>query len=480
MLGAKMGDAVIQHHRNSGVPLEIIGPGALSAMAVACQNLLDVRRPNCSPSPTSLYMMVVAETGKGKDFGAAPFFSPILKYQARAEKEYKSEIEEFRKENRVWNLREMKVLKSLASVGLGCDDSDLLNELRQIDESRPMLPKAPKVITSDTTSGAIVESLCTRWPATCSFTMEGGSFLNGMQGRSLPFFNDAWGGQSLSRDRVGKKNISIENPRLSLVISIQYAPLNRFLKRLGADGHEIGFLQRILLSCVDPFIPNVYITGEKKETNLIEICSERCEELLMESEVAGYGDCERKVLEFSAGASLMYVDILNYFRSQSNLGQRYQSIAGYAVKAPENIARIAAILHKVDNLLGTISEHTLQRAYIIGHWHVEQFFAMYSDTAIESKDMRDSNRLMDVLQYARCMGNAVIPKTDLDFWCPPDLQGRKLKAALHGLIGNGLAGITKSKHGTFVYLTHPGQLIYSGATWPESQHAAHPPASAAR
>lgn len=460
LLGETMGPAVMQHHRNSGVLLEIIGPGALGAMAIACQDLFDVQRPNCSPSPTSLYVMFVAETGKGKDFGTAPFFAPILNYQAEADRTHRAEAENFRQENRIWKLREARVVKSLAKLSLESDDSVLRSELREIDENRPVMPKCPKVITSDTTTGAITESLCIRWRATSSYNMEGGNFLNGLQGRNLGFWNDAWGGQRISRERVGEEPIFVDKPRVSFVMSIQYAPLSRFFKRVGSEGHQSGFTQRILLSCVEPYSPSVEITGEQKDTSLIDACTARCKELLIEAEGAGYKDDERTVVQFSAGASGMFLDILNGYRRDSNPGQRYQSMAGYAMKAPENIARIAAILHVVDKLPGAISENTLHRAHMIGHWHVEQFFAMYSDPASENKAMYDSVRLSEVLRYAQRSGHAMVAKSDLNFWCPPDLQGKKLKAALHGLIVHGQADLRKSKYGTFVCLTQPKQLGY--------------------
>lgn len=462
MLGATMGPAVLQHHRNSGVPLEIIGPGALGAMAIACQDLYNVQRPYCAPSPTSLYVMTVAETGKGKDFGTAPFFAPIMKFQAEADKTYKAAIRQFRQEDRICNLRQARVEKVIAALGLESDDSALRAELEEIDESRPLMPRCPKIIAKDTTVPAITESLCLRWRAISSYTMEGGSFLNGLQGRSQEFWNDAWGGQSISRDRVGEETMSVDQPRVSFFMSIQYGPLGKYFKRVGSDGHDSGFRQRILFSCVEPYLLSVEVTGEKKDTELIDSCTSRCEQLLVMAVEAGYNDNDRTVVKFDAAASMRFIDILNGFRRQADPGQRYQSIAGYAVKAPENIARIAAILHVVDNLPGDISEHTLYRAYVIGHWHVEQFFAMYSDTADESKKMQDSMRLIEVLQHAQRVGHGMVAKTDLEFWCPPDLQGKKLRAALHGLIVHGQAGLHKPKQGgTSVYLTQPNYVGYS-------------------
>jgi hypothetical protein len=224
-LGPVLGAAVSQHESNSKLPAELIAPMALGLVAAAVQDLFNVQRPNLAPSPISLFVLVRATTGDGKDAAAAPFVRPIFEFQAKADDEYKALQAAYDIELQAWKVRQRVLLAQMEQRVRDDEPLDELEgELKKLADQRPEIARAPLVIYDDTTRSSMKLSLCVRWRSAVLLSMEGSDLLNGPLGAQYPFFNAGWGGQPIFYDRVVQGRRAVHDPRLGLVLSIQPEP----------------------------------------------------------------------------------------------------------------------------------------------------------------------------------------------------------------------------------------------------------------
>ncbi|MDA3876378.1 MAG: DUF3987 domain-containing protein, partial [Halothiobacillus sp.] len=75
-------DAVIEVQKNSQAPSALVVASALSAISLACQGAVNVLRPGDLLSPTSLYLLTIAESGERKTSVDAYFTKPIRDFEA--------------------------------------------------------------------------------------------------------------------------------------------------------------------------------------------------------------------------------------------------------------------------------------------------------------------------------------------------------------------------------------------------------------
>lgn len=73
--------AVIEAQRNTRAPMGLVASSAISAVAVACQNSIDVVRPNGLESPCSLFMLAIAESGERKSTVDSIFTRAINEFE---------------------------------------------------------------------------------------------------------------------------------------------------------------------------------------------------------------------------------------------------------------------------------------------------------------------------------------------------------------------------------------------------------------
>ena len=453
-LGRVLGAGVLQHHGNSRLPIELIAPIALGLAAAAAQDLCDVARPNLAPSPISLFVAVVASTGEGKDAAAAPWLRPFLEFQSVADGEHQERIRAFEVELQAWTVAEKVILEKLEELVRENRDLDTAKGLLLAHRSaRPEPPRSPLVIYDDTTVSAIKNALCERWRSGTFFNMDAGDFFNGRLGVAYPFFNTGWGGQPIFSDRVVEGRRSVHDPRVGMIVAIQPEPFRKFLKRRGVEAHDSGFTARCMLA-VPPSTKGQRLLGSwQVNTDAIDASAFRIRELLdacKANTMAGRG---REVLRFAPSAAVMFVDIYNRLQMLMAPGQPYAQITGQAAKAAENVARVAAVLHIFDGLEGDINEDTLSRAAVIVEWFVNQFLLAFSDEGARPTVEQDGISVEQALWHARNCGNSSVLRSELKYWCPPEVYGTRFDRALRLLVSTNRVRLVPHKGKVYVVLS---------------------------
>lgn len=452
-LGRRPARAIQQHHVNTGVAIELIAPIALALAGVPVADLYDVVRPNCSPSPTVINVCVVAATGEAKDTGAAPFIAPIRNFQAAQDDEIKAVGAAYQAELRVWKIKERRILRAIdTQLGKGAPIGDLQFDLAVHMSAKPRAPEAQDIIFSDITRAALTQTLCHSPRSLAGYTMEAGRFFNGPLISDMPFWNDVWSGTPILSETVTHGRVAAHDPRVSMILGIQREPYARFLRRCGAEAHDSGFTARFLMSFPPSTVGFRLLSGGVAHTEHIEDFSDRITALLETAALRRTEGRAREAIEFTPGAARYFVHIYNNLQVLMRPGNPYRDITGQAAKAAENVARLAVILHAIDDLVGRLDEETLYRAASIVEWHVNQFMRMVMAASPAARVHEDAEMVLQGLLHAHRLGQATIARKDLRFWMPGEVTAVRITKAVHVLVASGRMGIFQARGREFVML----------------------------
>ena len=438
-LGGLLGQAVREHHANSQAPLEVIAPSAVISVAAVIQHFADVKIPNWKICPAAIFGCFIGTSTDGKDAGANIFMRPQREFQNAAQARRKNNEMNWKLKQKVWQQR---VTRAVAAVALEVPESEeaikLEGELCQLYSQRPTCPKSFELILDDVTVPAIKVSLCEKWPVGLVYSMEGSTFFNNGLGRNIGFFNSVYQGDAISRKRVGEPDLVAPSPRLSVLIGIQMEPMAKYLRTMGAEALESGFVPRFLFSCVPPTLRSAEIKPYPGSNSAMQMYSEKVTSLCLKAELYVSEGRPRDVVGFDPEASDYFIEMLNWYRRESDLGGPYACIRAHARRAPENIARIALVLHITDDLPGDMSVDTIRRAQAIGHWHVLHFLRLFSQTPSEAFAEANALHLLGIIQRRLGHGRWSIGEKDLMYEVPHGWKPHHLKVALRFLVAREL------------------------------------------
>ncbi len=421
--------------------------------AAAIHDLYDVQRPNLAPSPISLFIALIAATGEGKDAAAAPWLRPFLEFQAEADEEYERKCPTFEVNLQAWRVVERVLLGEMEQlVRSGDDIEEVKRRLAAHLTGRPESPLSPLILYDDATVAAIKNSLCERWRAGVLFSMEASDMFNGRLGAAFPFWNASWGGSPIFSDRVAEGRRSVHDARFGMVVSIQPQPFQRFLQRRGIEAHDSGFTARYLISVPPSTKGFRLIDAWRVPTDAIDAYAVRVRELLDEAKQSTMAGNTRTVLALTPVAANLFVSYYNKLQMLMAPGQPYSEISGQAAKAAENLARVAAVLHVIDRLEGNINEDTLVRAATIVEWFVNQFLDLFCAGDVKPSVEQDATAIENALWRARSCGHASVQRSELKYWCPPEVHGTRFDRALHYLVSNRRALFVPHKGKVYVVL----------------------------
>lgn len=403
VLPPKLRDLVRELHINTKISVELIAPVALSMASLACQNSIDVQRPNCAPTSCSIYVLVFAASGDGKSTITNLLAAAFHEFELSQANKNIERMPSFEADQLAWDI-ERNVL--LATIKKQKKNEESVDEtklrLAHLLAAKPTQPKSLKLIYDDATPEAVVHGICEVWPSVAIISDEGGGFLNGRASQDFPTWNKIWDGRGISVDRRGTESISQAAPRCSILIAIQEAPFRRFYDRRGEEAMNSGFLPRFLVArpaSVQKLIDNVQVSWP-----FLEQYKERVIELLSEHAGNGDGERQRRVLKFAPDAQKNWVNTYNEIEMNSAPGEYLADVKGYAAKIADNIARVSAIFYHFEGCEGEISANALESAISVCQWHMRQFKEVFAEQVplpIEQSDaLKIEKWLIEFVWYA--------------------------------------------------------------------------------
>lgn len=442
-LGKVLGGAAHQVQRISGVDPNMVGTYALGCGAGLVQGLVDVKRPNMRSSPISQVVLNIASSGEGKDAAIDAFRRPFVEFQSRADSEAQASCAEIQADLLEWQARRKILLSLLDEAVKGNEPTQSIK--RQLAAHAQLEPEpysAPRILYGDATPQALKEGLCS-FPSAVMISTEAGSFFNGHMGADFTFVNSTWGGDPIVVDRARRGRLSIMGARFSAILAVQPRPFIRWLKRRGVEANDSGFTARFLVCCPMSTQGHRFITMDKHPTNMIDAYTKRALQLLEETVQAIQAGKQKRVVSLSAAAEKSFIDQYNHLMGLMAWGQPYFDIPGFASKAAENAARIAAMIHLIDEREGDANMETLDAAFRIIHGFAEQFRMVFVQADMRPTEEHDAQVLQDALVRAHCAGEPRVPRSHLGWWCP-ELPGPRLKQAAQLLLAQRRVSLVKS------------------------------------
>lgn len=373
-------------------PVALVGTSALSALSVAVQGLVNIERAPGLDGPTSLYTLVIAESGERKTATDRHFWLGIDEYELESKSNARDETATYETacENRDRRLSvcDKHVRSLLQRRGSNSEDIQALeDEILELKQQVILPPLVPKIQLTDETPENLAFSLAKHYPSAAVMTSEGGHFFgaHGMKAehitKNLALYNTLWDGR---RHRIGRRtseDIALESVRLTLTLQTQNAVLSKFLLQSGDLARGSGFLARFLITRPESTQGQRFYKDPPRDWPRRQKFSNRIKELLeLGIQVDENRQLELGCLQLSAEGKRAWVEYHDQIESDLSRNGAYDSIRDVASKAADNIARIATIFHVYENgPEGEVSDGSVHRAAEFVAWHLEEALRFYNE-----------------------------------------------------------------------------------------------------
>lgn len=412
-LGRVIGGAVFDVMMQTSAPVGLIATTALSASAAAIHSEYDVMRPHGGTCPTSLFSLIVAESGERKTTVDNIFFAFL--------KEFDQEV----------------YLEYLAEYG---DDPK---------------NKPPRFIYSDTTPIGFVQCLSRNSPNALLIEDEAGRVFSSDLIGDLALLNKGWDGATIYVDRA-KTSFRVINPRVGISWMIQPRVFKDFLDKKGDQAKRIGFFARCLVAHpqstqgnrfkalgndgeIPDYQPHALTEWRKRATALI-----RGQDAYHRT---GQGVPPKKVLKFSEAAASRFIQMENEIEVQNQYQGRYFRVKEFGSKLAENIARISAVLHLFDdNESLVISVQTLESAIEISKWYAREYLELFDSDSPSQIEEYWGNLLWNwLVGYVHRTNQDLIPRNTVLQLGPAQLRKTAiLDIAIENLFKKQLVGVQEN------------------------------------
>jgi hypothetical protein len=358
--------AIAEHTQ---VPLAIAANSVLATAALAAQAHANVETL-ADPTPISLYVLTIAESGARKTSADRRALTPVTKHIATLEVAYREA------QDRTQN-------------------SD--------DESAPL--RNPWILCSEPTAEGLFRSLQYGQFSQGVFSNEGGSFIGGhalseeSQLRTIAMLSSAWEGAPLNRVRAkDEEHTTLYGRRLSLHLMAQPEVAARLLSNSLYKNQ--GFLARVLVAQPASLAGTRLSDGKKRRFDRdprFTLYQTHVTALLDRNPpVDGtlYGLAPR-LLNLCTDARNSLVTFYNWIETSQAAGGEFEFHREWAGKAAEHACRIAGVLTLVDDPEApTVHHQNLSNGIILAEFYVREYVRLVGAAQV-SEDVQDAQLLLD-------------------------------------------------------------------------------------
>jgi hypothetical protein len=417
-------------------PYPMIILTALSAIATVNQALCDVERPNGGKTSLAFYGLLIAVSGERKSSMINFFYRPIRQAGIEAEKEYQAEHALWKRKHQIWKMKRtvfINRLRETVQAELAAElcetdyDDDQIRKVQNLVDAHliaePEKPKKTQLLHEDITYPALLQAANENSKYLCVLADEGTRTLDGLVTPGISALNSGWNGVQLITGRKTSESFIVNDPRFSMLISIQPGPFNDYRERKSDQAKESGLWARA--SVCGPYSTIGYRDNslqtfskppemfEKRLRKLIKKCMKKVKR----------DSNDRNLIRFDDAAQDLFNAISNEIEFNMRPGGLYENAKDHASKLMENIARIAANLHIINKCDGDISWRTLNTAI-----HICVFFSKEYLNVFDSRPQHviDAEILYTwMMQQAQNHNSNVLPKRWVMQHCPSKVRKSK-------------------------------------------------------
>jgi len=329
----------------------IVCPIGVHYAALAVQGLFDAELPNGGTVPLNNFTYISSPSGSGRSTARRPFQAPFLAYQF----DYTAGDTE-----------------ATAAYGTIADERDggliVSGKPRVADTS-----VLPNPILQDATIEGTIEALA-QWPS-ASLTDDEGRILRDSQfARTLPTWIKLLDGDPVIRDLKTTGKLVVKAPRFSMLVTTQTATTRQIDARHGERIRNSGLSGRMLtVHLEDAGIPR-YMSDVIASPLDLSDWNDRIKGFLDETHVKikrGFSKFEH--LKFTGPAMRHLISLHNEYQCRGLPGNDLANFPEHCARQMENIVRMAGGFHAFEQMPGSVSDETVDRAATIVKWHTEHY-----------------------------------------------------------------------------------------------------------
>ncbi|MBM3362153.1 MAG: DUF3987 domain-containing protein [Betaproteobacteria bacterium] len=360
-------------------PVAMVATSALASLSVAAQGLYDIKRSEKLVGPTSLFCLVIADSGERKTTCDEFFLTPIRKWEQVRADEMKVEVERKAADLESWNAEHeglLAAIKNTAKDGKSVDS--LRQKLVDLKAKKPLALKVPRLVCSDITPEELGYSLANRWPSVAVSSSEAGAVLgsHAMTGdslmRNLSLWNDLWSGQPIQSDRRTAASWRVRNARLTVGLQVQEDTVRAFYEKTGGLARGTGFLARFLVAWPESTQGTRLFKEAPTSWPKLAAFHSRIETIL-NTPVQFDSDGTTlmpSMMTLSPPAKQYWIAYHDEVEKALAVGGEFADIRDVASKSADNAARIAAEFQVLEHGGGSVSLEAMESACQIAAWHL--------------------------------------------------------------------------------------------------------------
>jgi hypothetical protein len=485
--------AVVEYQRYGQQPVEMVGCSAIAAMGGAVQGLADVRREPLLVGPTSVNVVLIAESGERKTACDNAFLQGGLRWERDEQKRLAPVIAEAM-EARVSHeqiARGIRAAMTDAGKRLHKDEKakeELAALKAQMNEhlaDLPPVPPTPMARVEDGTSEGIAKTLREVWPSLTWASNEGGNVTGGhgfkddAMLRTLAFINSRWDGAPLDRVRVTDPGRKVHGRRLGVSLMLQPKVFAAFTAAGEGMARGIGTLARNLMAWPRSTMGTRFRDEDAAAPELPALGRflDRAEELhrlplpmpfdveTMEAPADVDGkpvvdplELRPTELPLSREARRLWLRYLNETEAELAPEGELADVCDVAAKSAENACRLAAIFHVWRHgPEGSVGAGDMERGIRVARWFLYEARRILGATA-ENGAAEDAESLA---RWIEAYGRSPTLK-EVGRFAPRRVRGNKdrRQAAIRLLISKGW--LRQQDHGGQTVLVLNPNLPWEG------------------
>ena len=379
-LGPILSDVVYLLHSVIQAPVEICAHSVMAAVSLAVQAHANISIHGRT-FPPSLFFFSIAKTGERKSAVDNECLRPHIQWEYNARAEWYKNKQGYRNDKELWENERKQIINGKMS------DMEREEKLAYLGVE-PVPEKEPILLVDEPTYEGLVKMFKTSIPTVGLFSNEGGRFLGSYSMgkdnmlKSMAGLSQLWDGARITRVRAGDESLILYGRRLSLHLMVQPRIVQDILS--SEIAHDQGFLSRIMMVSPEPMSGHrvydkrnlnneaVIVKYREKMTNILS------SELPYEDPLGG--DLNPRELQLDHNAEGMYESYHNEVESYLGPEGRYDSVRGFANKAPEHATRIAGCLALFDNLhtLSIKAEH-MQKGITLVEYYLREHIRLFEE-----------------------------------------------------------------------------------------------------
>ena len=359
-------------------PPALITQSALTALSVAIQAHHDVQRAVNLESPSSLFMLAIAESGERKTTCDGYFSKSILNYEARQKEQAKPLIEAYQTELEIWEMERAGIKEKIKSLARdGKPNNDQKANLKNLDSEKPQAPRVPKLIYEDATPEGLAMKLVSEWPSGGVFSSEAGVVFGGhamnkdVAMRNMGRLNKLWDGKIPETTRATTAGYSATDARFTMSLQVQESAVRAFFDNSKGLARGTGFMARFLVSWPESTIGSREFIEPPDDWPALAAFNNRLTVILdKEAPVDTDGKLTPAMLTLSPAAKSLWVEFYNQIERELRSNGEFTDVKDVASKTADNATRLAALFHVFEGHIGAIDETIMESAATIAFWHL--------------------------------------------------------------------------------------------------------------